>query len=259
MSLNNIIIANIFNKIDICKNKLNKCTIKNVLVNLLNLLKESKYNIHNFSNYILFYCKINSCCLCSLKVWNDIVYESNKYRMDLIKNNYIYCRCNLEKPHYYNINRQCCQLLTPVTIYTSINYLYTPHEYINDYSNVVETFIGSRKYANRYRICYNNEEFELLNDEDFPIAPDDLVINSLNILIDIDKIFYLVDNYYINQSDIELYNVSYNWDMKMDDLELYEAACHKILINNTVFKITQRRLSMQLNNKIKCVKSPVSL
>lgn len=239
--MNKIIIANIFNKINICRNRKNKCNIKNVLTILLNLMKESNNDICNFSNYIIFYCKIKNSCLCSLDSWNDIVYESNKYRMDLIKNDYIYCRCDPENPHYYNINRQCCQLLTPVTIYISINYLNNPHEYINDYSNVVDTFIGCRKYANRYKIYNDN----LLNDDDFPIASDDIVINKLNIDTDLDKEFYKKDNYKINISDIDLYDKSYDWDINLNNLELYQASSHKLLVNNNVFKIKERRLSIE--------------
>ncbi len=246
--INKVIIANIFTKIDLCRNRKTKCNIKNVLVKIINLMKESKNDIHYFSNYIIFYCKIKNSCLCSLDSWNDIVYESNKYRIDLIKNDYIYCRCDPQNPHYYNVNRQCCQLLTPVAIYTSINYLNNPHEYINDNSNVVDTFIGCRKYADRYTIFNNN----LLTDEDYPSASDDLVINKLNIDINLDKEFYKIENYNIKNDDIELYTVSYNWDIDMNNLELYQAASHKLLVNNTIFKIKERRLSLEPVAK-KCV------
>jgi hypothetical protein len=252
MSITKVIIANIFNKIDICKNRKNKCNIKNLLVKLMNLMKESNNDIKNFSNYILFYCKIKKCCLCLLESWNEIVYESNKYRMDLINNDYIYCRCNTNEPHYYNINRQCCQLLTPVTIYTSINYLNNPYEYINDYSNVVDTFIGCRKYANRYKIYKNNQEINLIDDEDYPTASDDIVINKLNINTDLDKEFYKIENHNIKKSDYELYNKSYEWDVKLYDLELYQAASHKLLINNNIFKIKERRLSSEPPTKKLC-------
>lgn len=229
------IMINLCSKVKLC----NKCNLKTLTTNLLKKIKEIDYkDLDKFSNYVQYYCNIKKCCLCLLDSWETIVIESNKHRIlnNKFKTNQVLCRCDSEKPHFYNINDKYCQLGSLVITVISQEYLYTPHNYINNFSETTDLFISCRRYARKPKKLNNLiEESDMIlyigYEDEYPDIEE----------YETENVFNYNNNNYNSNINANLYNDVSNWIDTKNDINLYEAACHLLIVSNMNFSILQRR------------------
>ncbi len=239
------IMINLCSKVKLC----NKCTLRTLTTKLLKKIKEIEYkDIDKFSNYVQYYCNIKKCCLCSLDSWETIVVESNKHRIlnNKFNTNQLFCRCNPEKPHFYNINESLqtkyCQLGSLVISVISQEYLYSPHHYINDFSDTSELFISCRRYARKPKRINNNiEEPNMIQyigfEDEYPDVEEyetENVFNYNNLNANVNSNINL--HLYLH-----IYNDVSDWIDTKNDINLYQSICHLLLVNNMKCSLLERR------------------